>query len=196
MLRVTCAAIIIAILASHARAESPAAISANDNTVVPGQRVGAITLYSSLSVLRALYGANNVRPKMQPLPSGDTTPGARLFEGTNRQLDLLWDEDGREKRVVEVRITGKAWTLQNGLKTGLTVAEVEHINGKSFKINASDTEYASFDGGSLATGLGIRFFPTTTTAKHSPGGGKKQPAADTESPASAPVVTQIAIWLR
>ena len=200
MRRVFCAvSILVMICALQSQAQSLIAISADDHTVVPGQRVGAITLYSSLSVLQGLFGTKNVKPKMQPLPSGDTTPGARLFEGTDLQLDLLWDEEGRDKRVVEVRLTGPAWTLQNGLKTGLSIDEVARINGRPFKINGFDWHYggyASFDGGALAEGLGVRFAPTVVNYKHSLVGDKKLSSTDNELRAAVPVVTQIAVWLR
>jgi len=200
MRRVFCAVIIhVMSCALQSQAQSSTAISAADRTVVPGQRVGAITFYSSLSVLQALYGTKNVKPKMQPLPSGDTTPGARLFEGTDLQLDLLWDEEGRDKRVVEVRLTGPAWTFQNGLKTGLSIDEVARINGRPFKINGFDWHfggYASFDGGALAEGQGVRFAPTVVTSKHSPGSDKKLSSTDNDLRAAVPVVTQIAVWLR
>ncbi len=195
---VICAALFFFVLSgSWLRAQSPVSIGADDTTVVPGQRVGPITQYSSLSILRALYGVRNVKPKMQPLPSGDTTPGARLFDGSDRQLDILWEEGGREKRISEIRITGKAWTLANGLRTGLGVPEVEKINGKSIRLNGYGWDFTGFEGGALATGLGVRFFPASSgVSVRRPSDKKDRLPPGAEIRAVSPLVTQIVVWLR
>lgn len=208
-MRCFCAVISIVSLAwgspalSAAEALTP---DAADNTVVPGKRVGAITAHSSLSVLRALYGKANIGPKMQTQPSGDTSPGARLFAGTDRQLDLVWDEEAREKRVVEVRIIGSAWVLENGLKTGLPLGEAEKMIGKPVKATTSDGEggvIAFVDSAVPGTGFGLGFVSSPTNEpkpapepKRAAANGKK--AAPPPSPArnSNTVVTKIVISFR
>lgn len=134
-----------------------------------------------------------------------------MFAGTDRQIDLLWEEDGRGKRITEVRIVGGAWTLENGLKTGLALAEAEKIIGKPVRGMSADG-----DGGSLATvdstltaagfGLVIRGAPTVQapTEPRRTAGSKKSgspapapaPVPAGPRPASNAVVTKMVIWFR
>ena len=183
-----------------------------DRSVVPGKRVGAITGYSSLSILQALYGKASVAPKMHPLPSGDTQAGVRLFAGTDHQLDLLWDEDARGKRITEVRIVGSAWTLDNGLKTGLTVAEAEKLIGKPLKPTAPDGEkgtMATIDGTVPGAEFGVVVVtpapsdvPKRTPTKAKKTAPKPKPKAAPppapEPPSANPnaKVAKIVIWFR
>ena len=197
---------------------SASATGAADLVVVPGKRVGPITSYSSLAVLEALYGKASIKPKMQILPSGDTAAGARLFADTDRHLDLIWDEDGREKRVAEVRILGKDWALENGVKVGMTLADVEKLTGKAFHATGTDatgSALATIDGPTPGTTFGVRYMagastpgkiqePIKTKAKAK---GKKLTAASEKKPAgpapapevnvsSNATVTQVGVWCR
>ena len=179
-----------------------------DNTVLPGKRVGPITAHSSLAVLRALYGKARVVAKMQPQPPGDTSPGVRLFGGTDRQLDIVWDEEARDKRIAEVRIVGSTWVLENGLKTGLTVGEAEKLIGKPVKATASDGTggvIAMVDNEIPGTGFGLGFVPTPSSEpkpaplpKRAPAKGKKAALPQPPAPAriNNAVVTKIVVWFR
>lgn len=193
-----CALCLVLSASPRAHAEPPAVFGAEDNTIVPGRRVGAITAYSSLAVLKALYGAASIRPKMQPMPAGDTAPGARLFEGTDRQLDLVWEEDAREKRVAEVRVVGAAWKLANGLKTGLGLAEVEKINpGVKAAAGTPPGGLAGSQGGASAQGLDIRFSENPASlSKKTPAPDGKHGTASVEVRSAVPVVTQIVVSFR
>ena len=204
MSRPLCAAFsLLSLVAGNADpliADDVAFVTSTDHMIVPGKRVGPITAYSSLAVLKSLFGARNVIPKMQPLPSGDTTPGARLFGGTSRQLEIVWDEDGPDKRVAEIRIVGSDWAFENGLKTGLPLAEAERIIGKPIKITGPDG-----NGGALAPvesavpgaafSLGFAVAPAEEH-KHSPSNGKKPGAAEPVKAGGNALITKIVIVFR
>ncbi len=144
-------------------AEDMVALTVADTTVVPGKRVGLISQYSSLSTLQALYGGNSIRCCQLDAGEGELIAGAKLFEGTDRALDIVWAEDGIEKRIASIRIIGRAWVFNGGLKLGMTLAEVEKVNGAAFKVAGFDWDgagYATFEGGRLAGGVILRFRPT------------------------------------
>ncbi len=202
-MRCSCAVISLLALALGSlvlQAEESLTAGATDNAVVPGKRVGAITAHSSLAVLRALYGKANIIAKMQPQPSGDTSPGVRLFAGTDRQLDIVWEEGAREKRIAEVRIVGSAWVLENGLKTGLPVGEAEKLTGKPAKATTSDGAgeiIAAIDTGVTGAGLGLGFAPALTTEpRRAPANGKKAAAPEPQAQGSNALVTKIVILFR
>jgi hypothetical protein len=139
------------------------ALTAQDSTIIPGKRVGLITAYSSLETLRAIYGSASVRSCQLDAAEGELIAGAKLFEGTDRALEIIWAEDGVEKRISDIRILGKAWKFANGLKLGLSVPEVEKINGQAFRVSGFEWDYggyATFPEGKLSGGVTLRFRPT------------------------------------
>jgi hypothetical protein len=144
-------------------AEDVAKPTAADNTVIPGKRVGLITQYASLGTLRSIYGSGKVRCCKLDAGEGMVVAGAKLFEGTDRALDIVWDEKGIEKRIADVRILGRAWAFPCGLKLGMTLAEVQKMNGAQFKVSGFGWTYggyATFEGGKFAGGVTVRFRPT------------------------------------
>lgn len=139
------------------------AFGAEDLTVVPGKRVGPITALSSLSTLQALFGKDKVKAAKLSGAEGEELDGAILFKGTDRELQIIWDFDAVGKRISDIRILGKAWRFESGLKLGLSVEEVQQINGKPFKVSGFGWDYggyADFEGGKLAEGVSVRFEPT------------------------------------
>jgi len=135
-------------------------IKSSDNVVVPGKRIGLITPGMGLADLEKAYGKENVEDGELDGPEGTTIPGARLFAGTERELEVVWDENGKIVRLV--RIIGTAWTFENGLKAGMTVEEVEKINGKPFKIFGWGWDYggaAIIEEGELAGKVMLSFDP-------------------------------------
>lgn len=132
-----------------------------DNTIVLGQRVGLIKPGMTSTDLERAYGKKNVKLMELPGPEGSTFAGAKLFEGTDRELEIAWDPEKEDKKVVsEVIVIGKAWTFANGLKEGMSLAEVEKINGKPFKVAGFGWDYggyANFEGGKLEGKISVRF---------------------------------------
>jgi hypothetical protein len=70
-------------------------IKPSDNVIVPGKRIGLITPGMSLADLEKAYGKKNVKDGELDGPEGSTMPGARLFTDTERELEVVWDEDGK-----------------------------------------------------------------------------------------------------
>ncbi len=171
-----------------------------DNTVVVGKRVGAITHGMTLLGLRTLYGAKNVKPAQLDGPEGTTLDGIKLFPGTDRELELIYDQEGDEKIVTDVVIVGKAWKFENGLKVGMSLPEVEKINGKPFKVSGFDWDYggfANFEGGKLEYGVSVRFYPTAETVSEKLSGDVQISSTDKALLAAKPVVQErITIMLR
>jgi hypothetical protein len=160
-----CFILLVAQLAARSPmlAEEPTMLPREDCSVVPGKRVGLVMQYSSLSTLQAIYGMKNVRSCQLDTGGGTLSPGAKIFEGTDRALDILWAQDGVEKRIAEVRILGRGWKFQNGLQLGMSLAEVEKINGHTFKVSGFGWDYggyATFEVGKLSGGMTVRFKPT------------------------------------
>jgi hypothetical protein len=166
--------------------------------IIPGKRVGPVTGLSSQSTLEALFGRKNVTMSKLPAAEGETIDGARIHAGPERQLEVIWEEMAVGKRISMVRLIGKGWTLDNGLRLGLTVADVEKINGKPFKVSGFDWDYggwANFSEGALATGVSVRFSPTESDYSREIVGDRDVSSASTALRAANPLVTEIDIHL-
>ncbi len=136
-------------------------IDSADNTIVLGERVGLIKPGMTAADIVKAYGKGSLKDAELAGAEGSTYPGAKLFEGTDRELEISWQPDNESKKIVfDVSIVGKAWKFENGLKAGMTIEEVEKINGKPFKVNGFGWDYggfAEFEGGKLDAKVSIRF---------------------------------------
>jgi hypothetical protein len=137
-----------------------------DTTVVlgPDFRVGPLTKDMTLLGLKTLFGKAMQTAELDG-PEGTTLEGLKVHAGTERELHLVLEQEGDEKYATEAILVGKAWTFTNGLKEGMTVEELQKLNGKPFKLSGFDWDYGgfvtSFEGGALENaGVIIRFSPT------------------------------------
>jgi len=79
--------------------------------------------------LARLYGRQNVKYVKIGYEGGES-PGARIFFETPNQLEVMFSDDGR--RITQISINGRNWKSAAGLRTGLTVEDLERLNGGPF----------------------------------------------------------------
>lgn len=170
-------------------------IDAADNTIILGKRVGLIKPGMTAADIEKAYGKTNLKNMDLPGPEGSTFPGAKLFEGTERELEIVWDPEKEDKKVVfDVRVLGTAWKFENGLKAGMTIEEVEKINGKPFKVAGFSWDYggyANFEGGKLGGKVSLRFNPSTDEIPDYLQGDKELSSTDKKLRAVKPVVEEM-----
>ncbi|MHB1078048.1 MAG: hypothetical protein ACYC67_01515 [Prosthecobacter sp.] len=176
-------------------------VDPKDNTIVLGKRVGLIKPGMSATDIERAYGKDNLKLQKIPGAEGEEIDGAKLFADTDRELEIVWDPDNEKKKVVfDIRVMGKAWKFENGLKSGMTVEEVEKINGKPFKIAGFEWDYggyANFEGGKLEGKVSIRFSPTTENIPEYLSGDKQLSSADKQLRAAKPLVDEgISVFMR
>jgi hypothetical protein len=163
-----------------------------DNTIVLGKRVGLIKPGMTATELERAYGKENVKHEDIPGAEGETIPGACLFADTDRELEVIWDPENEKKKVVfDVHVIGTAWKFENGLKVGMTLEEVEKINGKPFKISGFAWDYggyANFEGGKLFGKVSLRFNPSTEEIPEYLMGDKELSSTDKKLRAAKPMV--------
>jgi len=172
-----------------------------DNTIVLGKRVGLIKPGMTVMDIGRAYGKQNLKLQKIPGAEGEEIDGAKLFADTDRELVIVWDPDNDKKQVVfDIRVVGIAWKFDNGLKAGMTVAEVEKINGKPFKIAGFEWDYggyANFEGGKLAGKVSIRFNPSTENVPAYLAGDKQLSSTDKQLRAAKPLVEEgISVFMR
>jgi hypothetical protein len=176
----------------------PAEIPLDDLTIIPGERVGPIQKGTTLFGLKTLFGGGKIKAADIYVGEGNTEPGAKLFEGTDKELEILFNQEGDEREIFDIRIIGKAWKFKNGLRLGQSLEEVEKINGKAYAIWGFGWDYggyANFEGGTLEGKVSLRFGVKGDTHS-SITGDQLVPTTNKKLRAAKPVVEQISVMFR
>lgn len=172
-----------------------------DNRVVIAEkelRVGPVKRGMTLAALKKAVPAGEMSITKVPGPEGSELSAVQLWKGTGRELEVIYDDEGQGKELMEVRIIGKDWQLPGGLKHGMSIEQVEKINGKPFKVFGFQWDYAGYanfeDGGKLQGSIGIRFDPGVETDA-SLAGDQLIPSTNKKLRASKVKVTEITVHL-
>ncbi len=125
----------------------------DDFLIVPGVRVGQITGDASEDSLRAIYGNERIQPALVDQGEGFVCKGSRIFFGNGESLELTWLDAETRSGVEAVHVKGRRWNTTEGVRLGITLKELEAINGAPFKIAGFGWDYSgaitSWEGGRL-----------------------------------------------
>jgi hypothetical protein len=137
-------------------------------------------------------------------PEGTKLRASVLYPGDpKRRLEILWQNEASRSDTHLIVINGQStWTAPKGLRLGLTLAALEKLNGKSFKLKGFDHDAAGqvtdWQGGALEKlgdcRLGLRFSadPKAPQDKRSEVSGDKDfVSTDAAMRAVSPKVTEI-----
>jgi hypothetical protein len=80
-----------------------------------------------------LFGENSlIRDPVSSVDNGSRSV-VRLFAATNREVELIFNDSTLQAHVVAVTIRKNSiWTTESGLKAGMTLQDVEKLNGRAF----------------------------------------------------------------
>ena len=129
-----------------------AACSSNSEISVPSENLNEVLACGDAKGLIAKYGEKSVILDTTIISGDDTLKGAIIFPGTSKQANVFFHEG----KISDVSIQGEnsAWKTNSGLYLGLSLQDVEKINGKNFTISgfgwAHGGSVVSWEGGKLA----------------------------------------------
>jgi hypothetical protein len=126
--------------------------------IIPGEGVGPITLEMNGDDLLAAVGEECLSDITVQMGEGFTKEGTSVWEGTDRELTVLWN-DPETPGIFEIRVTGSVWETAEGLHTGMTLSEVDSILGE-FQLLGFAWDYEGFADLSdtdLLPGISMRF---------------------------------------
>jgi len=137
---------------------------AHDYLIVPGQRVGPIIATSTESTLRKEFGAAFTPATIRINPT-TSAPGAEIYSSQAKQsIAVVWprQEKGLWWPLLVIPCYRAAadcqWHTREGIRPGLSVAELERRNGKPFLLypspEARTWTYPYWNSGALAVQLG------------------------------------------
>jgi|AntRauTorckE5430_2_1112549.scaffolds.fasta_scaffold03866_1 hypothetical protein len=135
-----------------AAASTPAtALTPADRTFLPGKRIGAITSGMQLADLERMFGADQVVPATLYGPEGITYEGFRFLPGTDDELEMVIYEEGISATASK---PGGHWaSAKYGVRVGTSLAELNRLNGKPFKLSGFGWDYGGsvtdWEGGAL-----------------------------------------------
>jgi len=129
---------------------------------------GPFAADSSEARLVETFGRDNVVTGDVPGPEGSTVLATTVFPNEpDRKMEFGWWDEDKLERLAYFTVPAKD-TAPNGLKVGMTVKEVEALNGGPFQLSGFFWDYggyADFTGGKLGDIVGgctvsVQFQPT------------------------------------
>jgi hypothetical protein len=133
----------------------PADLAADATYRLPG----LLRRDSTLDALRQRFGAQHVTVAEIDGAEGETSRGIVLFaDDPKRRAEIFPQDDATMRGIASIRVSGKTsrWHLDNGLRLGMTLAELVAANGKPVTFNGLDWDYGGgildWNNGRLATG--------------------------------------------
>jgi hypothetical protein len=118
---------------------------------------GAFSKDSSHLRLAMTFDSKNVTFADVDSSNGTKVPASVLFPNDpKRRLEVWWANPAARNQTYLIVINGKStWTAPGGMKLGLTLAQLEKLNHKPFKVKGFDKDgtatISDWDGGALAT---------------------------------------------
>jgi hypothetical protein len=100
-------------------------------------RCGApVALDSSHANIVALAGAGNVAYQRVATSGGDKVGATVVYpKDPNYRLEIIWTDHKARTKPSTVRVGGTSqWAVDNGLRIGMSIAEVEALNRKPFRL--------------------------------------------------------------
>lgn len=117
-------------------AEATTVQPAYDHLIVPNQRLGPITPYSSEQSLRAHFGAENVRREKIYVGEGQAWDGVAVFpDQPDQRVEVLWNpEDPNRVEMVQLLGSTSRWRTAEGVSLGTSLLELQQLNGRPFEL--------------------------------------------------------------
>ncbi len=118
---------------------------------------GALGADTDVAGLRRMFGAGNVRTGEVPGPEGTTAQGVTLFpDDPSRRAYLYFQDEATLTGLALVNIKDRdsRWTLDSGVRTGMSLSQLLVLNGKPLKLMGFQWDYGGYvidwNGGRLA----------------------------------------------
>lgn len=130
-------------------------VASSDRSLVAGKQAGGIHSGTKRADLDALFGDMNVKDATLPGPEGAEFKGTVVFPDIKgERIELIWsDSDNPEIDLVRLSGGESSWRSKEGVALGLTLKDLEKLNGKPFNIYGFEWDYggyvADFNGGAL-----------------------------------------------
>ena len=124
--------------------------------IVPGTRLGVLDPSESELELQAGYGAPFIRHTRVSMGEGEQAPGTVLYpDDPEKRIEIVWQDTTVRRYPARAILSGtkSQWKLPRGVTLGTTLADLERLNGRPFRLAGFGWDYAgvvtSWNGGAL-----------------------------------------------
>ncbi len=122
--------------------------------IVPGKRVGLVTKDTDEAALRRAYGGARVQPYDVEIGEGLVCRGARVAFGHGHSMAITWRDPKTRSGALSVFVKGSKWRTKEGVRLGISLKQLERINGGPFMLTGFAWDYSGtvvgWRGGRLA----------------------------------------------
>jgi hypothetical protein len=121
---------------------TPAVTSPRSDTEL--RVVDEISASTTRADLAARFGAENVTDTTIYLMEGETRPGSVLFAAdSSRRVEITWTDSVRKSRPATIHLNGtaSAWKIPHNISLGMTLSELERLNGGAFTLMGFGWDY-------------------------------------------------------
>ncbi|HEY6994261.1 MAG TPA: hypothetical protein VH397_11160 [Xanthobacteraceae bacterium] len=135
----------------------PASIASGERAASAGviKCEGAFGQNASHAGLVKAFGKNKVIRQELDGPEGEKIKASVLYPSEPKaRLEFFWRDEKAQRRPTMIRAKDQsAWATASGIRIGKTLAEVEKLNGRPFKLSGFDWDYGGrvkdWQGGAL-----------------------------------------------
>ncbi len=129
-------------LAAAAQTPAPATPFA-DGRLACAPPLGPKTTHAEVA---AAFGKDNVGFQQIYAAEGEKIGATVVYpKDPARRLELIWMDQKKRSGLASVRLSDKtAWIAPNGVKRGMSIAEVEKLNGRAFTLSGFQWDYGGF----------------------------------------------------
>jgi hypothetical protein len=143
---------------SIARADTPVTVN------TPVTLIDSLLQYNSEAALRTQFGQANVKTDTLWGPEASWEMATFLYKDTPDEVAIVWQNDQPQSSIAYLRLSSPMvadkpieykgrWKSKTGVLPGITLEQLEAINGKPFKFSGFGWDYgggsAGWEGGKL-----------------------------------------------
>lgn len=140
-------------------------VPAQDFLIVPGERIGLVTVRSTEARLREAYGPRNVQIRSISLGEGEEREGLVVFPDQPNELEIVLNvaADTGHPHFVRISREDSDWHTAEGVRVGSSLKELQEANGKPFRFNGFEWDLAglvtSWNGGRYSANFVVALTP-------------------------------------
>lgn len=158
----------------------------------------------TLASLQARLGAENAQAETLDAGEGETVSGWMLFPGDPaRKLEVYLDDSGEHPDTLVAWDKSTHWTRADGVRVGMTTAELQALNGKVFGFLGFEWDYggtvSDWRGGKLDPGEtphgSVTLCPPENTPEDYPSGDSEFESDDPRLRDAMPTVCEFSVLL-